>query len=376
MRSARDGRPRLLGGVLTLLLFVVAFTTDASADAGPMRVVVRIAAPIDEALYERTLGQVSDLAAELYQERSPALEDSMTARLMAARTLAVRHHAAMVVWFEHPPNAGPVVYVALPSRDRVLVRHIGETSEALSSSTSAMLEASALAVRTALVALESGVAVGVPTAELAPPPAPPPPVLETSPLAAPRPPHERPHSSYARRPRWEPFAGAGWQISFDGRSPWGARAGLLEAGLRHGPWSGALRGSLGLPTRSHDELVTLEVWRHSAGAFAARTLVTAGPWTLDVAAGVGLVLFGRSAFPRDARFAPSPSITHRSAAGSIELRMAWTPSITFPVHLGLGAGIDALSSPPSFAYETPTGRVDRPAWFVEPRVMFVASLVF
>ena len=95
-----------------------------------MRVVIRTIVPLDEDLYERTVGQVSDLSAELHKADSAALEPTMTARLEEARVLAVRYDAAMVVWFEHPPAAGPVVLVALPSRDRVLVRHIAVTSDA------------------------------------------------------------------------------------------------------------------------------------------------------------------------------------------------------------------------------------------------------
>ncbi|MDF2694889.1 MAG: hypothetical protein K0S65_3272 [Labilithrix sp.] len=375
MRSERDGRPRTLGGVLVLLFFLF-FPRNAGAASAPVHVVIRTIVPLDEALYERTVGQVSDLPAELEPVPSAALEGTMSARLESARAIALQHHATMVVWFEHPTDAGPVVVVALPARDRVLVRPIAEPNESMSTSTSAMLEASALVVRTALLALESGLAVGVPSAELTHEPKPPATPTAPPPVPKPPPPPRRPSlpaPAVLERPHWSLFAGAGWQLTFDGRSPAGARAGLLEAGVRHGDWSGSLRGSLGLPSRSHDDLVSLEVWRHSAGIFVGHTLARGGPWRLDGGAGLGLVVFERSAYPRDSRFSPSPPITHLSAAASLELRVLWSPSATFPVHLGMGAGVDALSAPPSFSYETASGVVDRPSWFIEPRLMFVAS---
>ena len=385
MRGAREGRPRRFAVVLAFLLPLAA-PRSARAAEDPVRIVVRTIVPLDDALYERTAGQVSDLPAKVERVPDPALEPSMTARLARATALATRLHAAMVVWFEHRPHAGPVVFIALPSRERVLVRPVAATSsDVMARSTSAMLEAASLVVRNALLAFESGVALGVPNEELTrgdveerrPGDEVEPASLPSKPEAAPAPKPARSvraPSAPEPKPSWEPFAGIGWQVSIDGRSPLGARAGVLEGGVRRGRWTALVRGSLGLPSRSHDELVSLEIHRHSASVLAGRTLARAESLDLEALAGAGAVFFRREAYAREGSFAPAPAATHVTAAGTFELRLSWSPSRNFPVRLGVGIGADVLVRPPSFSYETPFGLVERPSRFVEPRLGFVAAL--
>jgi hypothetical protein len=367
MSLARGGRPRILG--LTIALVFTSSSTIASAETtSPVRVVIRTITPLDEALYERTVGQVSDLSAELQRASSSALEPTMTERLAEARVLAGRLDASMVVWFEHPSASENVVLVALPSRARVLVRPVETTS----GSTSAMLEASSLVVRTALLALEAGAQLGVPNEDVTRDTAPAPPPIEPAPEPRLPPPK---HALAAREPAsWSAFLNAGWQLGIDGRSPAGARAATLEAGVYLGAWTASLRGAAGLPSRSHDDLVSLEVSRHALGALVGRTLVGGDVWQIDLLAGAGLVAFRRSAYPRDARFSPSPPTTQTSFAGAIEARVLWTPAPRFPMRLGSSLGADAIASPPSFTYETATGVVEQASWFVEPRIAFFASL--
>lgn len=373
MRGARDARPRRFAVVLAFLLPLAAAPT-ALADPGEVRVVVRTIVPLDDALYERTVGQVSDLPAKVERAADAGLEPSLSGRLAEARALATRRDAAMIVWFEHPPDTGPVVFIALPSRERVLVRPVA--TDVMARSTSAMLEAASLVVRNALLAFESGVTLGVPNEELTrgereereearrdEPPERPPPRPPKRSARKPAPPGER--------AVWSPFVGAGWQVTIDGRSPAGARAGVLEGGVRRAGWSALLRGSLGLPSRSHDELATLEVERHGASLSGGRTLARADSVELEGLAGIGVVFFRRAAYSRDASFAPAPTATRVSAAVSLELRLSWSPTRTFPVRLGFGVGADVLGHPPSFSYETPRGVVERPSWFIEPRVGFV-----
>ncbi len=382
MTGSRAARPRRFAVVLALLLPLFA-SRSARAEGAGVRVVVRTIVPLDEALYERTVGQVSDLPAKVERASDPALEPSMTARLARAHALATRMDAAMVVWFEHRPDAGPIVFIAVPARERVLVRPVAETaSDVIARSTSAMLEAASLVVRNALLAFESGVTLGVPNEELTRPeveeqtatesrePAPEPP----APRATPRRSLRASPSRDEAATRWLPFIGAGWQVTIDGRSPLGARAGILEAGLGHGDWTLRARGSLGLPSRSHDDLASLEVHRHSAQLFAGRTIAHADSVDLDALLGAGAVLFRRAAYARDGSFAPAPSATRISAAGSLELRLSWKPSRTSPVRLGFGVGAEVLSRPPSFSYVTPSGLVERPSWFIEPRLGFIAQL--
>jgi len=353
-------------------VFALAVTVLVSrAASAEVRVVVRMVEPIDEALYERTVGHVSDLAVELQAVSGEALEPTMAERLDQARALARRFDATMIVWFEHPANGGTVVFVALPSSERVLVRHVAEESAEIAGSTSAMLETSSLVVRTALLALESGAPLGVPNEELTRPTRRAPP---SRPEGDAKPKANERRAAAPRGVRWSPFVAAGWQLSVDGRSAGGVRAGTLEAGVHPGPWIAFLRGAVGLPSRFHDRHVSLEVSRHSAGAFVGRTAARGDLWQLDVVAGAALVAIHRSAFPRVARFSPSPPTTRTSIAGSLELRALWSPARASSVQLGITLGADVLANPPSFSYETENGVVGQSSWVVEPRAGFFAGL--
>ncbi|OJY15844.1 MAG: hypothetical protein BGO98_24575 [Myxococcales bacterium 68-20] len=367
MARARGGPPRTFGRVFALLVTVLV----SRAAAAEVRVVVRTIEPVDEALYERTVGQVSDLAVEVRAASGTALESTMAERLDQAHALANRFDATMVVWFEHPANGGTIVLVALPSSGRVLVRHVAEERAALASSDSALLEASSLVVRTALLALESGAPLGVPSEELTGPtlPSPPPPrEVDAKPKTNER--RAAPPSGV----RWSPFVAAGWQLNVDGRSPGGVRAATLEAGVHPGSWIASLRGAVGLPSRSHDRYVSLEVSRHLAGVFVGRTAARGELWQLDVIAGAGLLAIRRSAFPRDARFAASPPASRTTIAGSLEARALWSPERASPVQLGIALGADVHGSPTSFSYETENGIVAQSSWLVEPRAAFFAGL--
>lgn len=357
--------------VLAIVACIVAFALPARADERT-RIVIRTIVALDEALCERTVGQLSDLPATVECAPSETLEPSLGARLEEALALARQRDATLIVWFEHPPDSPTTatLFIAMPSRGRVLVRKIA------SDSPSAMLEASSLVVRSALLALEAGASLGVPTGEL---------IREETPRAttpapaAPQAPPSQPSMPVERQPRlpsWHPFVGLGWQVSIDGRSPAGARAGVLEAGLSKDEFFVLARGSLGLPSRSHDELASLEVARHCAEAFFGARLASGGGIALEALAGIGAVVYHRAAFRRDPTFTPSPPSTHPSAVGSLELRFAWTPARGAPFRLGLSAGADAIASPPSFSYVTSQGAVDLAARFVEPRLGFLASYVW
>ena len=161
-------------------------------------------------------------------------------------------------------------------------------------------------------------------------------------------------------------------MTIDGRSPSGARAGVLEGGVRHRRWATLARGSIGLPSHTHDELASLEVHRHSANILFGYMFARTTSFEVEGLAGGGAIIFRRAAFARDASFAPTAPVTLTTAAGVAELRVSWAPAPTFPIRLGLAAGADVLVQPPSFSYETAHGLVEHPSWFVEPRLGFVA----
>ncbi|OJY16028.1 MAG: hypothetical protein BGO98_25620 [Myxococcales bacterium 68-20] len=382
MRGAREARPRLFAVVVALLLPLATHGT-ARAEETPVRILIRTIVPLDEALHERTVGQVSDLRAKVERATDATLEPSLTARLAQARSLATRREAAMVVWFEHPPDAGPIVFIALPSRERVLVRPVAaRPNDVMARSTSAMLEAASLVVRSALLAFEAGAPLGVPNEELTrdeTPAAPQEPAREApapapSPSRPTRPRQARPSVPAEQPVTWRPFVGAGWQVTIDGRSPAGARAGVLEGGVRYGRWAALTRGSLGLPSHTRGELASLDVSRHSASILFGYTFARTSSVELEGLAGTGAVIVRRTAFARDASFSPTPPTTLTTPAGVAEVRVSWTASRSLPVRLGLAAGADVLVQPPSFSYESARGVVRHPAWFVEPRLGFVAVL--
>ncbi|AKU99097.1 hypothetical protein AKJ09_05761 [Labilithrix luteola] len=331
-----------------------------------MRVLVRTVAPVDEAFYERTVGQVSDLPVELRKVADAELEETTTERLARARELASDFEATVVVWFEHQPNANTRIFIADPAHDRVLVRTVASESDAIASSSSAMLEASSLVVRTALLALDSGAPLGIPNDDLTrPAPAPP-----REPDEASTPAEQR----SAPSARWSPSFGAGWQLTLDGWSPAGAHAATLDAGVCRNAWCASLRGAFGLPSRSQDGNVALEISRHAAGVSIARTVARGEIWQIDLGAGAGVVVFRRSASQLAADFSPSPPATHVSPAGSLDLRVYWWPTRTSPLQLGASVGADVLATPPSFGYTTPSGFVEQRTWFIEPRGGVFVSL--
>lgn len=342
-----------------------------------LRVLVRIAAPLDASLYERTAGQVSDLDVSLLRDGSAPLEATVAERIARARVLSGRESADVVVWFEHPAEGETIVTMALPHAARVLVRRVASVDPA-ASSTSAMLEACSLVVRTALLALESGETLGVPDEEVMEEGARVPPPASVGPPrpSAPAPPRRRVvESARGSRsvapPRVSLLAGAGWQVNVDGRSPAGARALVLEGGLARGAWSAWVRGSGGLPSRTHDEVASLEVSRHAAGVYLGYDLVERSHWQLQLASGGAVVLFRRSSAARDASFSPAAPVTRTSLAASLELRALWRPAPAFPVRLGISIGADALANAPLFSYRTETVEVRQASWSVEPRIAFV-----
>jgi hypothetical protein len=361
-----------------VLAIIVCIPAAARADERE-RIVVRTVVALDDAFYERTVGQVSDLPVTVERAPSPSLEPSLAARLEEASALAVRRDATLIVWLEYPREAPatPTVVIAMPSRGRVLVRPIA--SNTATTSTSATLEAGSLVVRSALLALEAGAPLGVPTGELTRDETPTPEAARPAPLTPVRPPVLALPPRASRFPEplsWHPFVGVGWQLSIDGRSPAGARAGVVEAGIGRDALFVLARGSLGLPSRSHDALVSLEVERHSAEAFVGWRLAVSDGAVLEGLAGAGIVVYRRAAFRRDPSFTPSAPTTHRTAAGSLELRIAWSPANDSPFRLGLSAGGDILVSPTSFSYATSEGASARRAWFIEPRLGFLASYVW
>ncbi|NOK11202.1 hypothetical protein [Corallococcus exercitus] len=148
--------------------------------AGPWRAVARVASSEDRALLERVRGQSSDLPVVLEAEAGAAMEASPGGAWREAERMAMRQDARAVLWFTRA-GAELRVSVAAPRTGHLFLRsaRVEGTPETLTWSVGA--EALALAVRSALRAVEAGEPLGEVVAS------PPPPPVVTDPPAPPAP---------------------------------------------------------------------------------------------------------------------------------------------------------------------------------------------
>ena len=122
---------------------------------GSWRAVARVESSEDRALLERVRGQSSDLPVVLEEEAGPSLAASPEGAWREAERVALRREARAVLWFVRE-GAELRVFVAAPQTGHLFVRtaRVEGTPETLTWSVGA--EALALAVRSALRAVEAG----------------------------------------------------------------------------------------------------------------------------------------------------------------------------------------------------------------------------
>ncbi|RKH87644.1 hypothetical protein D7Y13_41955, partial [Corallococcus praedator] len=175
--------------------------------ANAWRAVARSASPEDRALLERVRGQSSDLPVVLTVEEGPALETSPDGAWREAERVALRQDARAVLWFARE-GAEVRVSVAAPRTGHLFVRtaHLEGTPETLTWSVGA--EALALAVRSALRAVDAGEPLGEVVA--------PPPPVAAPPALAPPPPEPVP---VAVAPVEGAFIQVGLHAALDGYHP-------------------------------------------------------------------------------------------------------------------------------------------------------------
>ncbi|RKG79753.1 hypothetical protein D7V88_28290, partial [Corallococcus terminator] len=166
---------RVVGLAVLLALGSPAWAAEA------WRAVARVGSSEDRALLERVRGQSSDLPVVLSAEEGPPLEASPDGAWREAERVALRQDARAVLWFVRD-GAEVRVSVAAPRTGHLFVRtaHVEGTPETLTWSVGA--EALALAVRSALRAVDAGEPLG----EIVAPP-PPAPVAATAELPPPPP---------------------------------------------------------------------------------------------------------------------------------------------------------------------------------------------
>ncbi|MFP2902787.1 hypothetical protein ACLEQD_41860, partial [Corallococcus sp. 4LFB] len=137
--------------------------------AGPWRAVARVASSEDRALLERVRGQSSDLPVVLKAEAGASMEASPGGAWREAERMAMRQDARAVLWFTRA-GAELRVSVAAPRTGHLFLRsaRVEGAPETLTWSVGA--EALALAVRSALRAVEAGEPLGEVVASPPPPP--------------------------------------------------------------------------------------------------------------------------------------------------------------------------------------------------------------
>lgn len=283
------------------------------AQAEPVQVIVRQGAR-DATVVQRVRGQLADLDDVVLEIDASEPEPTLAAQLATAERLDAR----VVVWFT-TRNNNVVVAVATPRDHRLFVREIPAAAE------SAMAEAAAIAVRSAVRAISLGGTIGVEVK--APEPAP----IVAEPVAV-------------ATPAPAISASLGWQVALDGGAARGAHALAQRTTIARGAWAASLSLTLGAPLewRAADD-VALDVSR--SGALVGRERRLGGG--LAVGIGAGALLYHRSTSSTPTGLAPTPSNTTFAFAASVEA--AWHTKLTRHIGLVASLGVDVVAGAPEAA---------------------------
>ncbi|WAS88488.1 MULTISPECIES: hypothetical protein [unclassified Corallococcus] len=277
------------------------------------RAVARVATAEDRALLERVRGQSSDLPVVLEPEAGPSMDSGSDGAWREAERLASRKDARAVLWFT---RAGVElrVSVAAPRTGHLFVRsaRVEGAPETLTWSVGA--EALALAVRSALRAVDAGEPLG----EVVAPPPPPPVVVAPPPPAAPAPVVEAPVA-----PADGAFIQVGVHAALDGYHPWGQQGLSVGAG-----WAGRvprLRAQVlaALPVHLQDAYADIRLMQGSALVWADVPFVKAGAWEGTVGLGAGVAGFWRRTEARASEVEPTPSRMLAAFVVGPAVRVAW-----------------------------------------------------
>ncbi len=328
------------------------------AFADDLATVIRIADDADKQIAKRIEGQTVDLDVTLVRERTGPIEDGLSRQFQTATRIAEERGADVVVWFRRDDDA-TIVYVADPRAGTLFARRIGAASD------TAVAEAAALVVRSALRALAAGGTIGVE----APPPPPPEPETDPEPPPDPKPaPPPPPPPTRSTPTRWH--AAVGWQASIDGESPSGQHGLAVEIGFARRRFTLALAGVASLPVTLEDDLTAVDLARHSVAIAALYSVHRTD--TLDVSIGlaVGGAAFARSTTAtKDPGVAATPATTTLAGVIGPELRARWTLSPGAGIAIDLTVGADAVAGAPELGYEVDgTFEVRNSLWPAQPKV--------
>jgi len=326
-----------------LLLGLGAGQVHAEAEpVAPMRVVVRIVGQGDAKLVSRIEGQVADLDVSLVRVRGTALAATVQQRFQRARTLARKHKARVVVWFDRAGVNAVRVFVAEPGRDTLFARRVATADE------SARAEAIAIVVRSTLSALAQGGQIGVRVAR---------PVVPAAPVV-------RPAS-----PRWRWNLGVHGQLSFDGESSPGqqgfaGRLDLARAGLQVG-----IVGTVGIEDQLRDVMTTVHLARHSVGLSAGLRLLGGEQSALWLGVDAGMVAYARSTTVVGGALTPAPAKTTVGAFAAPMVRGQWRALAGQPLWMTLELAAAFVVGAPELRYELSGAPVVRnELWPVQPSI--------
>ena len=392
--------------MLTLVAGASVTRAQSAEPTRPLRVLVRVQEPRDEALLSRLGGQTSDLAVQLTPTSALSAPGAWEAPADAVFALCAEQGVDALVAADWSETREPGAWITLATCGdrRLLARQVKLDPGA---GDSGLAEACALVLRGALSVLSQGGSIGVhvasETSETAraarvPTSAPPaatssaPPALDAPPagtasgpaleLAASRTaapaaatPSVSGTSPRAQPPRasahWSFYGALAVQEAWDGASSRGQPA--LQVGLALGGRTHQLQltGSIGLPVELRDAYTRIVLSRHGISAGWRMNAWSKGPWRLRLGADLGTALYQRSVqaessqvHPRDSALAWAPLL-----AGSLELQRALGP-----VWLALGAGVDGVLRIPQFVYQTEGGQRDAlTLWPLVPRLFLALA---
>ncbi|WP_404364875.1 hypothetical protein ACIHQR_31830 [Corallococcus coralloides] len=321
---------------VVVLAVVLGLWSPAWAD-GPWRAVARVVSAEDRALLERVRGQSSDLPVVLEVEAGRSMDAGPGGAWREAERLASRRDARAVLWFTRD-GAALRVSVAAPKTGHLFVRsaRVEGAPETLTWSVGA--EALALAVRSALRAVDAGEPLGEVVAPPPPPPVVAPPVAE-APVAKAQvveaPVAEAPvaraqvaeapvaEAQVAKAPADGAFVQVGMHAALDGYHAWGQQGLSVGAG-----WAGRelrLRAQVlaALPVHLRDAYADIRLTQGAVLAWADVPFVKAGAWEGTVGLGAGVAGFWRRTEARAAEVEPTPSRMLAAFVVGPAVRVAW-----------------------------------------------------
>jgi hypothetical protein len=340
----------MLGCVLWVLLSGPAMASE------PWRAVARVASAEDGALLERVRGQSSDLPVRLVTEPGAPLDGPPAARWLEAERLAARHEARAVLWFLRD---GPEVrvQVAEPASRHLFIRAARLEGQPGSLEWSAGAEALALAVRSALRAVDAGEPLG----EVVEPPAPPTPPAESPPVRT----VEAPPPPTAPAARWMLAVGA--HAALDGYTSGGHQGLALGAGWEGRSLRAGLQLLVGLPALLRDAYTRVTLGQSAALLWVDVPLVSTHSLEYAAGLGAGAARFSRRTEALTAELDAEPPGTLLALLLGPRLSARWRAAPRLALEASLSA--ELLLGRPALGYAIDGNFVPRgDGWGVRPRL--------